>query len=290
MSKTIVAWHYQANINSNQIEKYDLFAETIGATFDLNHGPDGIGETVEINIFFDADSINKDILEKELEKINGQLILLQPVYDHDWQEECVNSFPPIQVGDFYIHSFDEVAPAGKISLKIPARMAFGTGEHSTTKGCLYLYNQLKQQQIAFKNGLDMGCGSAILAIAANKYEQMDFLGVDIDLLSVDIANDNLAINDISNNVQIIYGDGFNDPAVTQKGPYDLIFANILKNPLLDMANDLYDCLENQGYAIISGFKADNQKQEIIDKYVNQLGFTLVDEFIENDWCALALKK
>lgn len=291
MTKAIVAWQYKNEITQDKINQFEFFAEMVEATFDISHSEDGMAEKVEVNIFFEQDEfLNKDALEAELAKIAGNEVSLTPIYENDWHEDCINSFPAIEVGRFYIHSFDEEAPADKISLKIPAKMAFGTGEHATTKGCLSLYDSLVTKGLSFKNGLDMGCGSAILAMAATKSDNVKFLGVDIDLLSVDIANENLLCNDITKNIDIIHGDGFNDPKVTKNGLYDIVFANILKNPLLDMSQDLVDTLEEGGYAILSGFKEIEQKDEILAKYVNELGLTLVDEFNQDSWSAVCLKK
>lgn len=296
----IVAWQYTNKVKQEKIGQFELFAEMLEATFNVDAFADmELAETdfldktpeeVEISIFFEADEFfNKQVVEQELEKIAGKFIALKAIEEHDWQAESVQSFPPIQIGRFYIHSFDEQAPADKVSLKIPAKMAFGTGEHATTKGCLALYDELAKEN-EFKNGLDMGCGSAILAMAAHKADAVKFLGVDIDPLSVEIANENKAENNIFGGLEIIHGDGFNDSLVTENGKYDIIFANILKNPLLMMASDLVATLDKGGYAILSGFKEEEQKAEILAKYVDELGLTPVSEFNEDGWSAVCLRK
>ena len=292
MTKKVVAWQYKNTVEASKVSQFELFAEMVDATFNQSYEDFVEQQTqTQIDIFFEEDDFfNKDAVQAELAKIADQTVELTPVYESDWQADCLNSFQPIEIGRFYIHSFDEEAPADKVSLKIPAKMAFGTGEHATTKGCLALYDKLATSGLAFKNGLDMGCGSAILAMGATKADNVKFLGVDIDLLSVDIANENLFENGVKENIEVIHGDGFNDPKVTRFGPYDIIFANILKNPLLDMAQDLVDTLDKDGYAILSGFKEIEQKDEIIAKYVDELGLTLVDEFNEDTWSALCLKK
>ena len=298
MTKQIVAWQYTNTISQDKIEQLELFAEMLEATFDISANDDSqaieflnIEDEMKISIFFEQDEFfNKQAVEAELLKVTGDNIELTPIYEHDWEAECVSSFPALQIARFYIHSFDEQAPEGLIDLKIPAKMAFGTGEHATTKGCLALYDNLIEQGYKFKNGLDMGCGSAILAMCAHKADSTKFLGVDIDEPSVQIANDNLKENEIEGEIEIMHGDGFNDSKVKTQAPYDIIFANILKNPLLAMAEDLVSTLDNGGIAILSGFKEVDQKDEILAKYVNQLGLTLVNEFNEDSWSAVALKK
>ncbi len=295
-----VAWQYTNTVKQEKIAQFELFAEMLDATFNTS-AFDGMEQTetdfldettedVEISIFFENDEFfNKQAVEEELEKIAGVKVELTSIGEHDWQEESVQSFPPIEIGRFYIHSFDEQAEADKVCLKIPARMAFGTGEHATTKGCLALYDELTKEN-NFKNGLDMGCGSAILAMAAYKADETKFLGVDIDELSVEIANENMLENSITDGMKIIHGDGFNDKLVSQTGPYDIIFANILKNPLLAMSADLVATMQEGGYAILSGFKEEGQKAEILAKYVDELGLTAVSEFNEGGWSAVCFKK
>lgn len=297
----VVAWQYTNKVKQQDIAKFELFADMLDATLntdsfagiDMQENIDFLEqskEDVEISIFFEADEFfYKQIAEQELEKIAGNFIALKAIEENDWQAESLQSFKPIEIGRFYIHSFDETAPEYKVSLKIPAKMAFGTGEHATTKGCLALYDELTVEN-TFKNGLDMGCGSAILAMGAYKADDVKFLGVDIDLVSVDIANENLLENDVEDGMNIVHGDGFNHPIVTQNGPYDIIFANILKNPLLMMAEDLVATLDKGGYAILSGFKELEQKDEILTKYVDELGLTPVSEFNEDSWSAVCLKK
>src|SRR5690606_28970349 len=126
------------------------------------------------------------------------------------------------------------APEGMISLHVPAGRAFGTGEHPTTAGCLALYEQAAAHQ-NFKNALDMGCGSAILAIGAAKADGVKSLAVDIDPHSVEVSEQNIADNECADLVSCMCGDGFGAPEVEEKAPYDLIFANILANPLIEMA-------------------------------------------------------
>ena len=291
MTKKVVAWQYKNTVEASKVSQFELFAEMVDATFNQSYEDFVEQQTqTQIDIFFEEDDFfNKDAVQAELAKIAGQTVELTPVYESDWQADCLNSFQPIEIGRFYIHSFDEEAPADKVSLKIPAKMAFGTGEHATTKGCLALYDELTKEN-NFKNGLDMGCGSAILAMAAYKADETKFLGVDIDELSVEIANENMLENSITDGMKIIHGDGFNDKLVSQTGPYDIIFANILKNPLLAMSADLVATMQEGGYAILSGFKEEGQKAEILAKYVDELGLTAVSEFNEGGWSAVCFKK
>lgn len=290
MTKKIVAYHFKQIIDIKLIDKLDLFAETMQATFDMTT-LDGQTNKVELNLYFENDSfLNINNLQAELSKIIATNALLTPIYENDWQKDFQQPFEPIEVAPFYIYSEKGQQKDGAINLQIPAKMAFGTGEHATTHSCLTLYSKLNKQGFKFKNCLDMGCGSAILAMAFNKLDQTSALGIDIDLAAVDIAHENLLLNNINANLDINHGNGFNDPIVTENKPYDLIFANIFKNPLLEMAQDLYSVLSPNGIAIISGFKTERQKDEILNKYVNELGLTLLNCIDKDSWTALALQK
>lgn len=291
MSEKIVAWHYNNLVDSEEINDLELFAENIGATFDIPFFKQ-MPKQIEVNIFVEnTDFFNKELIEKELEKITKIKKELRAVYEHDWQKDCISDFPPIEIGSFFIHSFEEnPKEKSKISLKIPAQMAFGTGEHSTTKGCLILYENLKNKGSSFKNVLDMGCGSSILAMAVYKKEQSNILAVDYDKTSIEVSEKNLIVNNIKDGISLLLGDGFIEKQVQDKVPYDLIFANIFKNPLIEMSEDLVKSLQKGGIAILSGFKEEKQSQEIIQRYVNELGLELIDEFYEDSWAALALRK
>ncbi len=209
------------------------------------------------------------------------------VSDEDWQSKMREDFPPLEAGDFFIHSFDETPPKNKLSLHIPAGMAFGTGEHSTTYGCLVLYSKLSEER-TFKNGLDMGCGSGILALGATKKQNTPFLAVDIDEPSIDICKENMANNGASEAVMSLVGNGFNTAEVSKKAPYDLIFANILASPLLQMADGLVNVLEKDGVAILSGFLT-HQEDAIVKAY-SALGMEVTAREQREEWVALAMKK
>jgi ribosomal protein L11 methyltransferase len=291
MLTKIVALHYSNKVPTEKLQELELFAETIGATIDIPFFKE-MPEFLDINIFIEnTPHIDQKALEKELKRITGLKKALEPVYENDWQQDCINSFPPIEIGSYFIHSFDETCDdKEKICLKIPAQMAFGTGEHATTKGCLELYEKLKEDGFRFENILDMGCGSSILAMAAYKKDKSNILAVDNDEPSIRISTNNLLVNNIREGITLLHGDGFEDEQVQETGPYDLIFANILKNPLLAMADDLVESLDEEGIAILSGFKEGSQTEEIISKYVDELGLVLIEEFTEDGWSTLALKK
>lgn len=314
-----IAWKYTRPILEEQIPQMEALIEFLEPAVDV--GKNEAGEW-QFTAFVNFD-VPKENIISTLTFANQTLgdtdlqAELEPVYEENWQEKALKDFPPLHVGSFFIHSFSENIPENVVELLIPAGMAFGTGEHPTTSGCLALYEALTTGTTAFeatgyvdtltpgekisldvkwanqpyvttyKNCLDMGCGSAILAIGVAKKDGITALGVDIDEPSVVVANENAEINNVSN-VKCVHGDGFNTPEVSQNKPYDLLFANILMQPLLDMAEDLVSTLDAGGTAILSGFLTE-QRAAIETKYTS-LGLKVVAEVVNGRWVALALTK
>ena len=287
MSDTFVGWKASISVEESHIPTYEEILSPLDAAVDTGKES---GQWM-LNAFFTAEQTEESI--KSAFKIADDILgvssspVLTAVKDEDWQEKMRREFPPLEVAGFFIHTFDEEVPKGLVELKIPAGMAFGTGEHPTTAGCLTLYTNLTQER-QFENALDMGCGSAILAMAAAKKHGLHSIAVDIDEPSVDVAIENCEFNNVLNFVKCAYSDGFGSDIVQSKAPYDLVFANILANPLIEMSDDLVNAMDKNGVAILSGFLT-TQKEDVIKSYVSK-GLTLVDEITIGDWVAAALKK
>lgn len=214
--------------------------------------------------------------------------------DYDWISENQKSFVPQVVGNFYIYPSHYVGecPNGSLGLQIDAGQAFGTGEHETTKLCLEaisdLCNKLENQPP--KKVLDMGCGTGILAAATaklleNKVNDLTIVAVDIEEQAIKMTNRTIVNNglDIGFNGEIItqHGDGFNLGVVSEYAPYNLIVANILANPLIEMAEDMVKHLSDDGYIILSGFLM-GDVPDIIESYGSQ-GMICEDIKGNNDW-------
>ncbi len=188
------------------------------------------------------------------------------------------AFPPLTIGPFFVARNDEDAPAGLIKLDIMPNRAFGSGEHATTTGCLLAYTHLIQSGHTFASGLDFGAGSGILAIAAAKQNGTPFLCIDIDAPSVAINNQNAQLNGVTHLVEAVEGE--TPPAGKT---YNLIFANILLQPLVELAPALTAALANGGSLILSGFTTD-QSADIAARYTS-LGLKKAWEHQQGDWLA-----
>lgn len=216
-------------------------------------------------------------------------VTITEVENKDWLAEYARKYPPLQIGRYFIYGshFQGPMPAGKIALKVEAATAFGTGEHASTNGCLQALDKLSKKY-RFNRPLDMGCGSAILAMAIAKTWGASVVASDIDAQSVDVARFNAEVNGIGSYILPVCGDGYRTPSVTRNGPYDLIMANILARPLSAMAKDLAKHLQPGGFAILAGFLERDANWVFAAHRCH--GLVLVDRIKVNGWQTLVLRK
>lgn len=235
-------------------------------------------------------------------ELRGRLILLAELNDMDdieilsvetarvpeknWLEEVHRAFPPRQLGRFFVYGshYEGAVQTDLIALKIDAATAFGSGEHDTTQLCL---EALSACEIRPENILDMGCGSAILAIGAKKlWPDARVLATDIDAESVRVSIRHAEMNDTD--ILCECGDGYNLKSVKQNAPYDLIIANILTRPLIAMAPDAAGVCAPGGRIILSGL-LERQIAEVQSAYEKN-GFEFISQTVQNNWACLILRK
>lgn len=181
-----------------------------------------------------------------------------PVPAADWLAEAYAGFPARRIGRFYVHGshIAEPPPGGLIPLKIDAAIAFGSGEHATTEGCLRALEAHRRRRPRLPRALDMGTGSGILAIAVAKLWPMGAtVAIDIDADSAKVAARNARLNRVGPRVRARHGDGYKAPLVRKGKRFDLIVSNILARPLARMAPSLGRRLTPGGIAILSGLLA-----------------------------------
>lgn len=208
----------------------------------------------------------------------------------DWVAHVKRQLAPVEAGRFFVygsHDADRV-PGDKIPLLIEAAMAFGTGHHGTTLGCLKALDRLVEQGFVAESTVDIGCGTAVLAMAAAAVFPNPSLASDIDQVAVDVAEANVLANKMEGRVTCLTADGFAHPTLAGAAPFDLIFANILKGPLIAMAPDMAAVSTPGGYVILSGI-LNPQADEVIARYSEQ-GYNLLhrDEIV--DWTTLTLQR
>ncbi|WP_375550623.1 50S ribosomal protein L11 methyltransferase [Rhodophyticola porphyridii] len=206
----------------------------------------------------------------------------------DWVAEVRRELHPVVAGRFFVygsHDADNL-PDDAVGLLIEAAMAFGTGHHGTTQGCLEALDALIDQGFVAHNTADIGCGTAVLALAAARTWASPVLASDIDEVAVDVARANAAANGLTDRVICLEAAGFDHPDLAAKSPFDLIFANILKGPLIDLAPDMARHSARGGRLILSGLLVD-QADEVIAVYEGA-GFALIRRAELGDWATLTL--
>lgn len=232
-----------------------------------------------------------DIALALLSAVHGaEAFVVSEIPDQDWVAHVRRELPPVEAGRFFVyggHDADKV-PQDRVALRIEAAMAFGTGHHGTTKGCLLALEDYISDGGEAQNCLDIGCGTAVLAMAAARVWGHQVWASDIDPVAVDVAIANLAANDLSGSVRCLEATGFAHADLEAAAPFDLIFANILKPPLVALAPEMSRFTADGGTVILSGLLID-QAEDVVQIYEKQ-GFKLMQRRDIDEWSALRLIK
>jgi len=216
--------------------------------------------------------------------------VVSEVPETDWVAHVKRELAPVQAGRFFVygsHDADKV-PVGSVALLIEAAMAFGTGHHGTTLGCLRALDRLAEQGFSGLKVADIGCGTAVLAMAAARIWPNPVLASDIDQVAVDVAETNVEANALNGQVICVEAAGFEHPDLEKAAPFDLVFANILKAPLIGLAPDMERHIAPGGYAILSGI-LNEQADEVIAVYA-RYGFNLAHREEIVDWTTITLRQ
>ena len=208
----------------------------------------------------------------------------------DWVLKVQRSLKPVVAGRFFVygsHDSDKVPPDCE-PLLIEASMAFGTGHHGTTKGCLLALEQLITDGFKAKNVIDVGCGTAVLAMAAARIFSANVIASDIDSVAHSVAKMNILANGLDRNIQCFEASGFAHEKIKTKNPFDLIFANILLAPLLAIATDISKYSLSGGYVVLSGILSE-QAELVVNKYTG-VGFSLSNQIEIGEWVTIIFRK
>jgi ribosomal protein L11 methyltransferase len=209
----------------------------------------------------------------------------------DWVAHVRRELSPVDAGRFFVfgsHDADKV-PAGRVPLQIEATVAFGTGHHGTTLGCLLAFDRLLTAGVRPARVLDVGCGTAVLAMAAAAtLPEALVIASDIDQVAVDVAEANVSINGLEGRVECLEAAGLDHARIRAAGPFDLVFANILKGPLIELAPGIANQLATGGRAILSGLLS-VQADSVMAAYVAS-GLVLNSRDDIGEWSTLVLQK
>ncbi len=222
-------------------------------------------------------------------------ITVEKLPDEDWVTLSQQGTPPIRAGRFYVH-IPEFPPADDaISFAIPASQAFGTGQHETTAGCLEMLGQMKTCGVHTRNIADIGTGTGLLGFAAMAlWPRAHITASDIDPVCGSVVEDNAALNGVSlgagaGAMTMVIAPGMDDPLLRIRGPYDLLIANILAGPLIELAQDFAASVAPSGSVLLAGLLAGEQEAAVRRAY-RRAGFRLVSSIQRGDWAILWLKR
>jgi len=235
----------------------------------------------------------------ELKVLEGLASDSDPVIEQldqstDWVRVSQQGLDPIRAGRFFVHTPTHYKdrPADAVCFEVDAGLAFGTGQHATTAGCLAALDRLERDGVRFANIADIGTGTGLLAFAALAlWPEAKCIATDIDPVSIDVSRDNAAINGVKLGMQagellLAVADGMDSPLLAARAPFDLLIANILAGPLIELAPAFAKATAPGGIIILAGL-LDTQADAVIAAYESR-GATLVERG-PGEWTVLVLK-
>ncbi|HEX8057505.1 MAG TPA: 50S ribosomal protein L11 methyltransferase, partial [Novosphingobium sp.] len=223
-------------------------------------------------------------------------LTIEELPETDWVTESQQGLEPIRAGRFHVHTPEHapLAASGVRDFVIPASRAFGTGQHATTAGCLAMLSHMKQQGVVVRNLADIGTGTGLLAFAAlDLWPQALATASDIDDVCLGVVEENAALNDVamgagSGELVMAVADGMAHPLLQVRGPYDLLIANILAGPLIELAPHFADALVPGGQLLLAGLL--ETQEPMVRAACRRAGLRLAARLVNGDWSILWLRK
>jgi ribosomal protein L11 methyltransferase len=210
----------------------------------------------------------------------------KPLPAEDWVTKSQEGLEPLIAGRFHVRTPHFPVRPDLVDFVIPAGLAFGTGQHATTSGCLEVLDQLKREGKVFRNIIDVGTGTGLLAFAATHlWPVAKAMATDIDPISIDVVRENMALNGVSG-PHLVVADGMSHREIVAQAPYDLVIANILAQPLIDMAPWIAAAVAHRGTLILAGL-LDVQAAAVIRAYKRE-GMRLIRQGA-GEWPVLVMR-
>ena len=250
---------------------------------------DEVKAIYEVSLYVEEDE--KAVVQTRLAQIlgvNQDEIEIEVLPDIDWVQHSLEGLNPVRAGRFFIHGShdrDKVMP-NDLAIEIEAGQAFGTGHHGTTVGCLELLAEVMANEKP-QNALDLGTGSGILAIGMALIAPIRILATDIDPIAINVAKENFALNGVSDTITAITATGLDDNEIASRAPFDLIVANILANPLIELAPQMVPAKAKNGSIVLSGI-LEEQHDRVVKAYQDQ-GAKYIKTLHHEGWVAIHLK-
>jgi ribosomal protein L11 methyltransferase len=200
---------------------------------------------------------------------------LEQLGEADWVTMSQAGLQPIRAGRFYVHTpMYRGVPPGTIPFEIDASLAFGTGQHATTAGCLEALDRLERGGARFRNIADIGTGTGLLAFASlTLWPEAKCIATDVDGVAIDVARDSAAINRVklghgAGELLLAVADGMDSPLLSARAPFDLLIANILAGPLIELAPEFARATAPGGSIVLAGL-LDTQADTVARAYEQQ---------------------
>jgi ribosomal protein L11 methyltransferase len=213
-----------------------------------------------------------------------------PVGTQDWMAQVRAGLTPVRAGRFVVygsHDRDKV-PSQLVGLEIEAALAFGTGHHATTQGCLLALDLLARRGWRPRRVADIGGGTGVLAMAASRVFACRVIASDIDALATETARANARANRLGGKIRCVTAPGFRHPELRAGAPYDLILSNILAGPLKRLAGGMAAHLAPGGALVLSGILA-RQAAGVAAVYGGH-GFSRLEFLRRGEWSVLVLRR
>ncbi|WP_019221494.1 50S ribosomal protein L11 methyltransferase [Bartonella senegalensis] len=278
--------------SKNEAEEWYVLMET---AFDEEGYPLALAEIDEKDAIYELSLyVNKEnqenaskrfarILSIDPDKINREVLP-----NIDWVQKSLEGLKPVHAGPFFLHGnhHRNNIPPDVLPIEIEANQAFGTGHHGTTAGCLEIIAKILHNENP-QNALDLGTGSGVLAIGIAMLKPISVLASDIDPVAIQVAQHNIELNGVKKYITAVSATGFNHDEIASRAPFDLIVANILANPLIELAQEMVQALQKGGSLILSGI-LEEQHDHVLETYVKQ-GLTHFETHHCQGWVTIHLK-
>ena len=244
-----------------------------------------------VHAYFDHEPESVDIAL--LSNLGSGPPSIEKLGEADWVRMSQAGLEPIRAGRFTVHTPTWPPEPERINFEIDAGLAFGTGQHATTAGCLAALDGLERDGVRFRNIADIGTGTGLLAFAALKlWPEAKCIATDIDSVAVDVARENAIINGMglghgTGELLLTVADGMDSPMLAARAKFDLIIANILAGPLIELAPDFVNALAPGGTVVLAGV-LDAQAQGVAQAYESR-GLSLIRR-ASGEWPVLTLQQ
>ncbi|WP_336279527.1 50S ribosomal protein L11 methyltransferase [Bartonella sp. CB175] len=243
----------------------------------------------ELSLYVDR-SNKKNALQRfaHILSVDPDKINIEFLPNIDWVKKSLEELKPVHAGPFFLygsHHRNDIPP-NVLPIEIEANQAFGTGHHGTTAGCLEMIAKVMKNENP-QNALDLGTGSGVLAIGIAMLKPITVLASDIDPVAIQVAQHNIQLNGVKKYITAVTASGLSHDQITSRAPFDLIVANILANPLVELAPEIVQVLQKSGSLILSGI-IEEQRNHVLETYVKQ-GLEHVETYNHNGWVTIHLK-